>query len=643
MDNRFNIKDIVLIVLILGVGLMIGLSMVQQDRQWKLMQESLTELQLQSDTVASYERQLDQYQADQKALRDGVQSLIEVLQSSAGTEGGPRLGGDVAINLDATRTEDDPTFARVADLQGRSDYAEGDYFIDTFSATVKSLTPYIAGDLYQQLISEYVLDTLLSVNPQTLEFEPLVARTWDVSEDGLVVTFHLRDDVVFSDGEPLTSEDVVFTYEWVMNPQVAAPRTRAYFEKLESVEALDEYTVRFTFREPYFAALSLCGSGFQILPKHWVSQFTEDQYNEMPGLLFGSGPYRLEENPRDWQPGSSTITLVRNDNYWGPRPALDRIIWREILEPTAQVTAFRNREIDRLTVRPSTYRNLSTDPQLRDQSQLYEYEYVSSGYIYIGWNQLRNGQATAFADRRVRQAMTMLINREQICGQVYQNLAQPTSGPFHPLGWQADPNIEPWPFDPARAVALLEEAGYIDRDGNGIRESANGQPLSFEFIYSTGSDEATDMARLITDSMRQAGVACNATAMDWPVMQQKLDDRNFDAIMLGWGGSVENDVYQMFHSDQVQDGGDNYVHYINPELDRLIEQARTTVDRERDRALWNQVHATLHEDQPYTFMMTRMSVVYVDRRFQNVEITKVGMNRAWEYYVPQSDQLHTGN
>lgn len=641
MDNRFNIKDIVLIVLVLIVGGLVLLSMFQKQRQWGVLQQTLVTIQGQQESVNLYRRQLDEYKRGQDELRDGVQSLIQVLKESAAKGDGPSLG-DGEIDLAQQDFSDDPTFERVAGLKDKPDYAEGDYFIDMFSTTVKSLTPYIAGDIYASVISEYVMGTLLTTDPNTLEHKPSIAKSWEVSEDELTITYHMRDDVVFSDGEPMTADDVVFTYRWIMNPQVAATRMRSYFEKLESVEALDDYTVQFKFREPYFMALTVTGQYLEILPEHWVSQFSEDDYNKMPGLLMGSGPYKMVIDPKEWQPGSQKIELTRNENYWGPRPALDRIIWREIREPTAQLTAFRNREVDRFGVRASMYRNLSSDEQLRKQAKLYEYEYVSRGYFYIGWNQRRNEQPTAFADKRVRQAMTLLIDREAICGQVYENLAKPATGPFHPLGWQADPSIDPWPYDPERAKKLLTAAGYIDRNNDGIRESEDGAPLSFTFIHSTGSPEAQQTAAMIEKSMRQAGVEFKPEAMDWPVMQQKLDDRNYDAIMLGWGGAAETDIYQMFHSDQTADGGDNYTYYINPELDKLIDQARTTVDRDKCQKLWWKCHAVLNEDQPYTFMMNPLSVVFYDRRLQNVEVTKLGMNRGWEYYVPGPMQLHAG-
>lgn len=670
MDNRFNAKDIVMIVLLLAVGGLVLLSMLGQDRrQWDVLQETLTQLKDQRESVDLYKRELSQMKRDQDALRSGVEkmtenvgkmtdgvrdlnagvvAMVEVLKAQPAQGGGidglgsidqglPESEGGVTFSDDKSN---DKTFERVAFLSKEPDYAEGDFFIDAFSTTVKSLTSYIAGDIYASRISEYVLDSLLTIDPYTLEYKPWVAKSWDVSDDGLTITYNMRKDVTFSDGHPMDAHDVVFTYEWVMNPKVNAPRTRSYFEKFEYVKAIDDHTVQIKYREPYFMALTVTGGYLQILPKHWVEQFSPEEYNKLPGLLMGSGPYKMAMDPRDWQPGSQKIELVRNDNYWGPRPALDKIIWREILDPTAQVTQLRNGEIDRYTIRSSQYRNLSTDEDLRRKNNLFEYEYVSSGYSYVGWNQLKNGRATHFADQRVRQAMTLLIDRKAIASGIYDNLSAASTGPFHPLGWQADPTIEPWPYDPERAKKLLDEAGYIDRDNNGIRESPEGEPFTFEFIYGTGSKESERTAFAIKESMAQAGVAVTPNALDWPAMQQKLKDRTFDAIMLGWGGAVDSDLYQMFHSSQTEDGGNNYYYHKSDELDKAIDIARSTVDRDEGQKRWQEVHALLYEEQPYTFMHTRKSVIYLNKRFRNVQITNRGLNNAWEYYVPAPLQLH---
>ncbi len=623
MESRFSLKDFV-IVGMLGVTIvMLGLAMVQFDRQWERVQAIDTQLQDQDETLRGMEQRL-------------TQGVVAVAPGSFdGTQGGAGVAGSDAASTDPT----DP-FYRIRGLAGEPDFATGDWFIDAFGTTVKKLTPLVSGDIYAARIQDFVLESLLKMDLDTFEWRPWIAEGWEVSEDGLTYSFDLRRGVVFADGEPLTADDLVFTYEWFMNPNVDAPRSRAYYEKIQSVVAEGDYRVVFTFSEPYFLAFSQ-SAGMPILARHYYEQFTEDQFNELPGLLFGSGPYRLREDPQEWESGSGKIELVRNESYWGVRPALDRVLWREISEDTARLAEFRNRGIDRFTVPATMYRQLTRDEDLRERAELYEFEYVSSGYSYVGWNQRRDGRATPFADVRVRQAMSHLIDRQTIAERIYDNLVTPTSGPFHPLGDQADPLIEPDAYDPARADELLTEAGYIDRDGDGVREGPEGRPFEFEFIYSASSPETKSLALTLKDAFAAAGINMQLDPLDWPVMQQKLSERNFDAITLGWGGSIETDPYQMFHSDQIADGGDNGMSYNSPRADDLIERARVSIDFDERTALWHELHAVLAEEQPYAFMFNRKAVAFVDRRLQNVRVTGVGLNLADEYYVPAGRQLHT--
>jgi len=615
MDNRFGLKDFLLLGMMFLLLLLFGLARWQDGRQWAKLGDVNTKLEQQNTQL---ERIGDLLERGVRVSGDGT------------TLGGGDGGGAL--------TDSNDPFYRVRDLPTREDYATGDFYIDCFGATVKNLTPLVAGDVYADRIDDHVLETLVRRDPVTFEWKPLLATSWEMDEDELTIAFDLRKNATFSDGEPLTAHDVVFTYNWIMNPKVSAPRLRAYLERIESVVAEGDYRVVFTLNEPYFNAMSLCGE-LEVLAEHYYTQFTEDEFNEAPGILFGSGPYKLQGDPREWRAGESAITLVRNNNYWGQAPALDRLIWKMINDDTARLAEFRNREIDRFIVVPSMYRTLASDAELLERARLMEYDYVSSGYLYIGWNQSRNGRPTPFADTRVRQAMTLLVDRDTICERIYDNLAIPATGPFHPLGFQADADIEPWPYDPDRAAELLAEAGFTKNE-DGVLEDAQGRPFTFNFIYSAGSTEANQMALMMKDAMARVGVDVQLEKLDWPIMQQKLDDRDFDAIMLGWGGSVESDVYQMFHSSQIADGGDNYVSYNSSRADEAIDRARATFDHDASIAGWNEVHRVLHEEQPYTFLTNRKAVSLIDRRFRNIEATGIGLNYAWEYYVPGPIQRH---
>ena len=620
MDNRFGFRDLLLTVFLLGIMVSIWLSMKQDDRQWEMLQRVDDRLEQQGRTL--------------HRIADLLEQGVKVSSAGIGVDPSQARPTDVADSA-----PDDP-FYRIRTAMDQPDYTRGDWLIDAFSVAVGKLTPLVSQDVYARIIEDLVLESLAVRDPDTLEWMPMIAKSWRVNEDGLIIEFDLRQDVRFSDGQLLTADDVIFTYEWIMNPKVAAPRSRAYFEKIDSVAKEGDYRVIFTLKEPYFQSFEIC-AGMAIMARHYYSQFTPEQYNEMTGLLFGSGPYVLAVDPKQWKPGSGKIELIPNERYWGPPPAFDRVVYREILDDTARLTTFTNGDIDRYSPTPEQYVTLRDDPVINERNRRYEYETIRGGYRYIAWNQRRDGQPTLFADKRVRLALTMLIDKQQICDRLMVGLATPTTGPFHRLGNQDSPNIEPWPFNPKAAIGLLKDAGFEDRDGDGVIEGPDGRPFNFKLIYPASSGNYQQMAFFLKDAFARAGIVLEPDPLEWTIMIQRIQQRDYDAMTLGWSGSIESDPYQIFHSSQVSDGGDNYIYYVSPELDEVLEEARVTMDEDQRMALWHRCHEILHEDQPYTFLFTMKAVNFVNNRIRNVQQTTLGLNPLLEWYVPASQQKRT--
>ncbi|MEM1109066.1 MAG: peptide-binding protein [Planctomycetota bacterium] len=614
MDNRFGFKDLVLTVLLVGILASILLAMKQYDRQWEVMQR------------------IDERLAEQgEVLRELNTTLSQGVRLSETGEGSAAAFGQRAP-LPQTRW---------LTARDQPEYAEGDWFVDAFAQSVGKLTPLISTDIYQSTIESFVLESLIVRDSETLEWQPWIAESWEVSDDGLTIAFDLRKDVVFSDGTPLTSADVLFTLDMIRNPEINAPRLSSYYEPIESLVAEGPHRVVFTLNEPYFLSLTITG-GMDILAKHYYEKFTPEEFNASTGLLFGSGAYKLPMDPEDWRPGSGQIELVRNDEYWGPRPTFERLRWQEITDEQAQLVSMRNGDIDRYSVRPEQYERLKTDENLNASADLYEYSTATSGYRYIAWNQVdKDGNPSLFADVRVRRAMTMLLNRQELCEQLMVGLATVVSGPFNPLSPQSNPDLEPIGYDPDAAIALLAEAGFADRDGDGVLEDENGRPFRFKLIYPTGSTNYQQMATYCKDAYARAGITMELDPTEFNTMINRIQSRDFEAISLGWGGVIESDPKQIFHSDSIAEGGDNYVGYRNEELDGFIDQARVTVDRDERLALWHEVHRILQEDQPYTFLFIRKSVNFLDDRFRNVKVTKTGLNDRTEMFVPRSEQRWT--
>ncbi len=608
--------------------------MYQRDREWT--------------KLSSMERALSEQSRDVSNLRGSLNAMQKRLNNINLQASTQSTNSNQTTNTTTKKTEEIPTaFKRAYKATQEKDYAQGDWSVNSFASNLKTLTPLISTDTYSSSVQRYILESLLVRNPDTLEWNGLLAQSWSTSEDGLTINFKLRNDVTFSDGEPMDSSDVVFTYNFIMNEKIQAPRERAYFEKIKSVTAKGPYEVEYIFKEPYFEALSLAG-GMDIFAEHFYSPYLEKplEFNESKGLLIGTGPYRLED-PKGWSPDKNGIELVRNSRYWGPvQPSFDRIIWKIIQNSSAELTTYRNGDIDIYAARPIEYEKLKKDQQITDKSQNFEYMRSIAGYSYIGWNQMKEGKETPFADKRVRQAMTYLTDRKRIIETIALGHAEEAISPFSPRSKQHHPDLKPREYNLEKALALLKEVGYEDRDKNGVLENKKGEPFEFKLVYSQNSEDTQRMILLLKDLYAKAGIKLIPHPQEWAVMLEMLDNKNFDSIILGWSSGIETDIFQMFHSSQAKTNGDNFVNYKSPKLDKLIDEARSTVDEEKRMPLWQEAEKVMHDEQPYTFLTRSKSLLFIDKRLHNLNMTKLGLNFGKdiypkEQYVPKMMQKYT--
>ncbi|WP_298608739.1 peptide-binding protein [uncultured Thiothrix sp.] len=615
MQKRFITRDWLLYsILILLIALLL-LVMYQVDRQWT--------------KLAQMESALTQQAQDMRSLRTAV--------------------GSGQVNLSAVANPATPAaqtatagvgaaFQRAYAATQKPDYAQGDWGVSALETSLKTLTPLVSTDAYASQVQYYVQESLVNRNPDTMEWEGLIAKSWQISPDGLTITFQMRDDVTFSDGVPLTAKDVVFTYNFIMNEAIAAPAERSVYGQITSVEAKGDYEVVFKFKEPYFQSFGLAG-GLAIMPAHFYEPYMKkpQEFNQSKGLLLGSGPYRLAD-AKTWTPDQGSVELVRNERYWGDvQPPFNRMLWKVIQNESARLTTYRNGEIDSYEAAPSEYAKLKVDQQLIGKSQSFEYMPPVVPYGYIAWNQEKDGKPTRFADKRVRQAMSYLTDMQRIVKDIYLDHAEQAISPFNPRSKQHDPSLKPWVFNLEKAQALLKEAGFADKNGDGILEDKDGKPFEFKMIYFQGNKGRERTVLFLKDIYARAGIKLEPSPQEFPVMQEALKKRDFDSITMGWSSGIETDIYQMFHSSQIKDEGSNFISYINPELDKLIDEARHTVDEAKRMALWQQAERIMYEDQPYTFLIREQSLLFVDKRIQNLQMSKLGLNYGslpMENYVP---------
>lgn len=502
---------------------------------------------------------------------------------------------------------------------------DGDWLITRIGAEPATLNPITASDAYESTVNSDVYESLLERNNETLELEGELAEGWEISDDHLAYTFRIRKGVTFHDGLPMTALDVKFAFDTIKDPAVDAPHLRNYYKDVETCEVIDDHNIRFTMSKPYFKALEMIG-GIPVIPKH---VFEKGDFNDHPNGRHpvGTGPYRFVK----WDTGSR-ITLERNPDYWGEKPRIDRVAFLIITDNTAALQVFKKGELDLMGVRPNQWvRDLEPSTFQREYKKA---EYYTPNYSYIGWNSRR----PYFEDKRARQAMTMLVNREMILEKILFGLGKIVTGNFYINGPEYDHDLPVRAYDPEAAGKLLDEAGWSDHDGDGLRDK-DGRPFSFEFLISSGSQFAEQLATILKESLLEAGIEMNIRKLEWAVFTQFLDERNYDAVTLAWRLAVESDPYQLWHSSQAVKGGSNHVGFINAEADDIIERARIEFDKEKRVAMYRRFHSILYEEQPYTFLFCSPSLVIRDHRFRNVKVYPLGMDSS-EWFVPKELQRY---
>jgi peptide/nickel transport system substrate-binding protein len=509
---------------------------------------------------------------------------------------------------------------------------EGDWLIWHLSGEPTTLYAVLETATWSSrwIVGGNIYESMVEYKPDAFEYRGKLAEDFSISKDGLEIYFKLRDNIHFSDGHPITTDDVIFTFETITNPKIDCASYANYFRDVERYEKINDREIKFYMKEVYFLSLGVLG-GLPIHPKH-IHEFDDPaEFNKLRTNPIGSGPYVFEK----WDVGSGVV-LSRNENYWGKKPKVKKIVYKFITNDIAALQALQSGEIDYLRPSPEQFGEKSKDEEFKKKFYCLSYWAAgNTGYFWIGWNQKR----PFFADKKVRLAMTHLIDRKAIKDHILRNPdAQIPTGPFYIYGSQNNPDIKPWPYDPERAKELLDEAGWVDSDDDGIRDK-NGVPFRFKYMISSGTYLHEHIAKLVKDEAAKVGIDVILEPYEWSIFSERVVGRNFDALSMAWGGGVESDPYQIWHSSQIENRGSNFIGFNNPQADAIIEQARQTLDKDKRNALYQKFHQILHEEQPYTFIYTKPENRFLDRRFENVIIHKLGIDEH-EWYVPMAKQKY---
>jgi peptide/nickel transport system substrate-binding protein len=509
------------------------------------------------------------------------------------------------------------------DVEGRAP-EEGDWLVAHLEAEMEHLNPFTSTDAYSSDINALIIERLLDMDNETFEIMPLLAESWEVSDDHLTYTFRLRENLWFSDGHPLTSEDVKFSFDTITDPTTDAPHVRHSFQDVIECRVIDERTVQFTCNKPYFRHLLVLG-GLQVIPKHIysVGDFNTHANNRNP---IGSGKYVLES----WTTGQQ-LTLARNENYWGEKPPILKRMYKIITNNDAALQVLLRQDLDMIArLGAEQWVHQTATPQFH--AHFNKVRFPSPGYTYIGWNMRR----PQFQDKMVRRALTMLLDRELLAETIYYGLATVATGTFLPLEPENNPAIEPWPFDPDEADRLLDAAGWIDTDRDGIRDK-DGRPFRFELLLTADNPAAEQIATIFQERLAAHGIDMRLRQLEWATMLQSIQEHEFDACTLAWRLVPYPDPYQLWHSSQTGKRASNSVGFVHAEADRIMEEARLEFDRDKRVEMYHRFHEILHEEQPYTFVVIRDELVAIHRRFHNTQVYPYGMDST-EWWVPRELQ-----
>jgi peptide/nickel transport system substrate-binding protein len=315
------------------------------------------------------------------------------------------------------------------------------------------------------------------------------------------------------------------------------------------------------------------------------------------------------------------------------------VVYRIINDTSAALVAFKGRKLDYVGLTPIQY--VRETSSVKFQRQAGKNARDTSSYSYIGWNQKR----PIFQDRRVRQALSHLVDKQNLVDKVMLGLAVPVESPIPIMRPEYARDLPPWPFDPARARALLAEAGWVDSDGDGVLDKEiDGRrvPLRFEIISNAGNPLRERIGLVVIDEFKRHGIDASFRSIDWSIMLDRVGHFDFDAVVLGWAppGAVPPDAYQIWHSSQAVENGSNHVAFENEEVDGILERYRTETDEGKRIELYRRFQQIIYEEQPYTFLFAGKALAAWDLRFRDVKWypgLPAQLNRWW---VPAGQRLH---
>lgn len=429
---------------------------------------------------------------------------------------------------------------------------------------------------------------------------PDLAKSWEISKDQLTYTFTLRQDAKWQDGKTVTARDVKFTFDQIKNPATNTP-IAGEFNEIKSVEATGDYEVKITLHRPFPPLLDKLKIG--IVPEHILrgENINETEFNQNP---IGNGPFKLKEWGSD-----HTIILERNEDYYGTAPKLDEVIFKAVPDANTRALQLKTGEIDLAIMEPNQLAGVKkSDPYTVHEVATADYRAV-----------MYNFDLPLFQDKRVRQAMNLAVNREELVEGVLAGKGEGAYGPLQ-KSWAGISQKEAYSYNPEKAKQLLADAGWV-KGSDGILMK-DGKRFEFELVSPIQDTVRVALANVVSEQLKPLGIK----AVPKPIDQHAVKYDGEEALIIGWGSEFDPDdhTYRLFHSSEIGDGQYNFGSYRNEKVDELLMKARTTTDIEKRKDYYTQFQEELAVDPPYNFLVYLKALYGVNKNVTGISTRTLG-------------------
>ncbi|MDA9211139.1 peptide-binding protein [Methylophilaceae bacterium] len=512
--------------------------------------------------------------------------------------------------------------SEIIDFNKEYNKINGGSLINAMAGEPSNLIAMIAGDSASSQIAGNIFNSLIKYD-ENLNYAPDIAASWEISNNQKTITFNLKKNLKWADGKPLTSSDVLFTWQLITNPNTRTPYASDY-QLVKNASAPDPLTFKVTYETSYAPALDTWSS-LHILPKHILrdEDINNTFFSRKPT---GSSYYKLGS----WVNGQQ-VTLEANDKSISGVPLIKKLISRIIPDTSSQFLELTADNIDLMNINPIQYQRVF--PARKDLRRKIElYKELGNGYTYLGFNLKKE----PFNDIRVRQALNYAIDKDEVIKGVLLGLGEPISSPYKPGTRWNNPNLTPYPYKPSKALQLLKEAGFKENKDGLLTK--NGNPLKFEII--TNQNKQREMtAVVIQKRLQEIGVEVSIRVIEWASFVNRfIKTGDFDVVVLGWSLSLDPDQYNIWHSSQQGPGQFNFLGYSNKKVDKLLELGRKELNISKRERIYHKFSKYLLEDSPIVYLYAGYGLSAVHKRVKGIKnpAPPAGIyHNNYDWFVPE--------